>query len=45
MGGETGLMVDRYQKQKHEEYEAILKLCHLHGVQLSKTMLEKGMNT
>ena len=42
MGEDTGLIVDKFQKQKQKEYEAILELCHLHGVQFSKNMLERG---
>lgn len=41
MGGVTGLMVDKFQKDKQKEYEEILELCHLYGVQLSKGMLER----
>ena len=42
MGGITGMIVDTFQRQKQHEYEQILKLCHLHGVPLSKNLLERG---
>ena len=41
MGGITGMLVDTFQRQKQHEYEQILKLCHLHGVPLSKNLLER----
>lgn len=42
MGGVTGVLVDAFQRQKEDEYEKILELCHLHGITLSKNLLEKG---
>ena len=43
MGGATGMLVDTFQRQKQHEYERILELCHLHGVPLSKNLLQKGI--
>ena len=37
------MLVDTFQRQKQHEYERILELCHLHGVPLSKNLLQKGM--
>ncbi|XP_028398028.1 EF-hand calcium-binding domain-containing protein 12-like [Dendronephthya gigantea] len=41
MGGVTGVLVDAFQRQKENEYEKILELCHLHGIPLSKNLLER----
>lgn len=41
MGGVTGMLVDTFQRQKQHEYERMLELCHLHGVPLSKNLLER----
>jgi hypothetical protein len=36
------MLVDTYQRQKQHEYEQIVEICHLHGVPLSKNLLERG---
>ena len=42
LGGRVGEMVDRYRKMTMKEYNDVVELCHMHGVQLSKDLLERG---
>ena len=42
LGGRVGEMVDRYRKMTMKEYNDVVELCHMHGVQLSKGVLERG---
>ncbi|XP_020623016.1 EF-hand calcium-binding domain-containing protein 12-like [Orbicella faveolata] len=39
LGGRIGEMVDRYRKMTVKEYNDVVELCHMHGVQLSKGVL------
>lgn len=41
LGGRVGEMVDRYRKMTMKEYNDVVELCHMHGVQLSKDLLER----
>ena len=42
LGGRVGEMVDRYRKMTVKEYNDVVELCHMHGVQLSKGVLGRG---
>ena len=42
LGGRVGEMVDRYRKMTVKEYNDVVELCHMHGVQLSKDVLGRG---
>ena len=42
LGGRVGEMVDRYRKMTMKEYNDVVELCHMDGVQLSKDLLERG---
>lgn len=42
LGGRVGEMVDRYRKMTMKEYNDVVELCHMHGVQLSKGLLGRG---
>ena len=42
LGGRVGEMVDRYRKMTMKEYNDVVELCHMHGVQLSKGVLGRG---
>ncbi|XP_031563147.1 EF-hand calcium-binding domain-containing protein 12-like [Actinia tenebrosa] len=39
MGGATGAVIDRFRKRTLQEYHDTVKLCDMHGVQLSKPLL------
>ena len=45
LGGRMGEMVDRYRKMTMKEYNDVVELCHMHGVQLSKGVLGRGRFT
>lgn len=42
LGGRVGEMVDRYRKMTMKEYNDVVELCHMHGVQISKGQLARG---
>ncbi|KAK2548853.1 EF-hand calcium-binding domain-containing protein 12 [Acropora cervicornis] len=39
LGGRVGEMVDRYRKMTLKEYNDVVELCQMHGVQVSKALL------
>ena len=42
LGGTVGEMVDRYRRLTMKEYNDVVQLCQMHGVQLSKALLGRG---
>lgn len=42
LGGITGEVIDKYRKRTMQEYTETVKLCDMHGVQLSKGLLGRG---
>ena len=42
LGGRVGEMVDRYRKMTLKEYNDVVELCQMHGVQVSKALLGRG---
>ena len=42
MGGRLGEMVDRYRRMTMKEYNDVVELCQMHGVQVSKALLGRG---
>ena len=43
MGGATGQIIDRYRRMQLKECNEAVELCHMHGIQLNKKTLERGM--
>ena len=42
IGGTTADLVDKYRQLTLKEYEDVVELCHMQGVQLSRPLLERG---
>lgn len=42
LGGRVGDMVDRYRRMTLKEYNDVVELCQMHGVQVSKALLGRG---
>lgn len=42
LGGATAVLVDKYRQLTLKEYEDVVELCHMQGVQLSRPLLERG---
>ena len=42
IGEDIGPVIDKLHERSRREYEKVLELCHLHGVKLSRDLLERG---